>query len=177
MAIVQLEGGPFDGESALVEATPAEVLEMSPIRLSRLGCSQSAIYRPVQLRPEGDEREYDVLMAHVGPVPFSEGGYVDYVHRREIRVRERSASQKLARSFEDLLIVARLLPSRIVCAVDLREEQIAEAQQCGRYWVGPDGVGWVALPWSITTEKDRFREGRYLLKLVENMERGNGHAE
>lgn len=54
---------------------------------------------------------------------------------------------------------------RIVSTGDLNEFQISEAQVEKRIYVEPGGgLGWVALPWELTTTKDREREKKYLLK-------------
>lgn len=54
---------------------------------------------------------------------------------------------------------------RIVSTGDLNEFQILEAQSEKRFFVEPNGgVGWVALPWELTTTKDREREKKYLCK-------------
>ncbi len=48
---------------------------------------------------------------------------------------------------------------RIVSSNDLTQHQIAEAQATGRWFVAPNGLGWALLPWNLTTDKDRQREG------------------
>lgn len=56
---------------------------------------------------------------------------------------------------------------RIVSTGDLNEFQISEARVEDRLYVEPgDGLclGWVALPWELTTTKDREREKKYLCK-------------
>ena len=54
---------------------------------------------------------------------------------------------------------------RIVSTGDLTEFQILEAQSEKRIYVEPNGgLGWVALPWDLTTTKDRDREKKYLCK-------------
>lgn len=48
---------------------------------------------------------------------------------------------------------------RIVSTGDLNEYQIAEARRENKMFVDPDtGLGWVLLPWELTTDKDRERE-------------------
>lgn len=48
---------------------------------------------------------------------------------------------------------------RIVSTGDLTLGQIAEASKEGRLYIEPDGgLGWAALPWELTTSKDRERE-------------------
>ncbi len=50
---------------------------------------------------------------------------------------------------------------RIVSTGDLHEMQIAEARADGRMYVEPGGgLGWVLLPWGLTTSKDKEREQR-----------------
>jgi hypothetical protein len=50
---------------------------------------------------------------------------------------------------------------RIVSTGDLHEMQIAEARTEGRMFVEPGGgLGWVLLPWELTTSKDKEREQR-----------------
>lgn len=52
---------------------------------------------------------------------------------------------------------------RIVSTNDLTEFQIAEAREENRLYVDElSGLGWIALPWDITTLKDRNRERNYL---------------
>jgi hypothetical protein len=46
---------------------------------------------------------------------------------------------------------------RIVCTGDLTVHQIAEARAEGRMWVDATNLGWVLLPWGLTTAKDRAR--------------------
>lgn len=52
---------------------------------------------------------------------------------------------------------------RIVCTGDLTELQIAEARLENRMWVNDDGIGFVLLPFRISTPKDKARE-RVLLE-------------
>lgn len=48
---------------------------------------------------------------------------------------------------------------RIVSTGDLNEFQISEAEVNGCLYVEPGGgLGWVALPWELTTDKDKQRE-------------------
>ena len=48
---------------------------------------------------------------------------------------------------------------RIVSTGDLTDFQISNAQVEGRMYVEPNGgLGWVALPWELTTSKDLSRE-------------------
>ncbi|MCH2004057.1 hypothetical protein [Acinetobacter ursingii] len=57
---------------------------------------------------------------------------------------------------------------RIVSTGDLTEFQISEARVEDRLYVEPgDGLclGWVALPWELTTTPDREREKKYLTKV------------
>lgn len=49
---------------------------------------------------------------------------------------------------------------RIVCTGDLTEMQIVEARRENRMYVDPDGIGYVLLPWSLSTRKDKEREAR-----------------
>ncbi|MDN5630029.1 MAG: hypothetical protein L0G38_10825 [Lactococcus sp.] len=54
---------------------------------------------------------------------------------------------------------------RIVSTGDLTEFQISEAQVENRMFVDEvSHLGWVALPWELTTSKDREREQKYLNK-------------
>lgn len=52
---------------------------------------------------------------------------------------------------------------RIVSTGDLTEFQIAEAKRYGQLFVDSDSLGYVALPWELTTAKD---EARFHLKLM-----------
>lgn len=55
---------------------------------------------------------------------------------------------------------------RIVSTGDLTLQQISEASIEGRLFVDPtSSYGWVALPWSLTTDKDRSREFSFFQKL------------
>lgn len=55
---------------------------------------------------------------------------------------------------------------RIVSTGDLTTLQISQASVEGRLFVDPtSSYGWVALPWSLTTDKDRKREFDYFEKL------------
>ena len=48
---------------------------------------------------------------------------------------------------------------RIVSTGDLTDFQISNAKVEGRMYVEPSGgLGWVALPWDLTTTKDKQRE-------------------
>lgn len=48
---------------------------------------------------------------------------------------------------------------RIVSTGDLTLFQIAEAKKENRFFVDSEtGLGWVALPWELTTAKDKQRE-------------------
>ncbi len=48
---------------------------------------------------------------------------------------------------------------RIVSTGDLTELQILNAKSENRFYVEPNGgLGWVALPWDLTTTKDKDRE-------------------
>jgi len=50
---------------------------------------------------------------------------------------------------------------RIVCTGDLNDFQIAEARVENRMYVEPGGgLGWVLLPWELSTRKDKEREQR-----------------
>lgn len=56
---------------------------------------------------------------------------------------------------------------RIVSTGDLTEFQISEARIEDRLYVEPgEGLclGWVALPWELTTSQDREREKKYLTR-------------
>lgn len=51
---------------------------------------------------------------------------------------------------------------RIVSTGDLNEYQIAEARRENKMFVDSDtGLGWVLLPWELTTDKDREREKEF----------------
>lgn len=51
---------------------------------------------------------------------------------------------------------------RVVSTGDLYDYQIAKARRDGKMFVDEDtGLGWVLLPWELTTEKDRERERKY----------------
>ncbi|WP_354734450.1 hypothetical protein [Acinetobacter nosocomialis] len=63
---------------------------------------------------------------------------------------------------------------RIVSTGDLTDFQIAEARAENRIYIEPNGgLGWVALPWQLTTVKDRQREKFYLInkKLIEQTDK------
>ena len=48
---------------------------------------------------------------------------------------------------------------RIVSTGDLTELQISNAKVEGRFYTEPNGgLGWVALPWDLSTPKDKHRE-------------------
>lgn len=48
---------------------------------------------------------------------------------------------------------------RIVSTGDLTDLQISNAKVEGRMYVEPDGgLGWVTLPWDLSTPKDKHRE-------------------
>lgn len=54
---------------------------------------------------------------------------------------------------------------RIVSTGDLNEYQIVEARRDNKMFVDPDtGLGWVLLPWELTTDKDREREKEFFEK-------------
>lgn len=56
---------------------------------------------------------------------------------------------------------------RIVSTGDLHELQIAEAQVESRMYVEPNGgLGWVALPWELSTVKDKDREKVLLARVA-----------
>ena len=56
---------------------------------------------------------------------------------------------------------------RVVSTGDLNEYQIAEARRDGKMFVDEDtGLGWVLLPWELTTDKDREREQKFLKILL-----------
>ena len=67
----------------------------------------------------------------------------------------------MGESAEQFLERALTIGGRIVCTGDLNELQISEAQAKGNMWVSPNGFGWVILPWTLTTVKDREREKGY----------------
>ena len=46
---------------------------------------------------------------------------------------------------------------RLVSTGDLTELQISEAKKEDRFFVDSDNLGYVALPWDLTTEKDEKR--------------------
>ena len=51
---------------------------------------------------------------------------------------------------------------RIISTGDLTEFQISNARCEDRLYVEPNGgLGWVALPWDLTTTKDKQRELNY----------------
>jgi hypothetical protein len=50
---------------------------------------------------------------------------------------------------------------RIVCTGDLTEFQIAEARCENKMFVDADGFGYVLLPWTLCTAKDKQRESNY----------------
>lgn len=50
---------------------------------------------------------------------------------------------------------------RLVSTGDLNEHQIAEATTMDRMYVDEGGFGYVFLPWSLTTRRDRLREADY----------------
>lgn len=51
---------------------------------------------------------------------------------------------------------------RIVSSNDLLPEQIQQAREQDRLAVSSDGLGWVLLPWHLSTEKDKQRETKLL---------------
>ena len=54
---------------------------------------------------------------------------------------------------------------RIVSTGDLTEFQISNAQVEKRIYFEPNGgLGWVALPWDLSTKKDKEREAKLLVK-------------
>lgn len=54
---------------------------------------------------------------------------------------------------------------RIISTGDLTEFQISNARCEDRLYVEPNGgLGWVALPWDLTTTKDKQRELNYRQK-------------
>ena len=54
---------------------------------------------------------------------------------------------------------------RIISTGDLTEFQISNARCEDRLYVDPNGgLGWVALPWDLTTTKDKQRELNYAQK-------------
>lgn len=55
--------------------------------------------------------------------------------------------------------------SRIVCSGDLSVHQIAEAQASGKFFIASSGMGFVLLPFELTTTKDRQREADYHAKV------------
>ncbi len=59
---------------------------------------------------------------------------------------------------ETLMALLRQGQGRIVSTSDLNEFQIAEAMSNGTHFTDEDGFGFVMLPWSLTTKKDRERE-------------------
>ena len=72
----------------------------------------------------------------------------------------------MAESSEQFFERALINDCRIVSSGDLTTHQISEAQSKGNIWISRDGFGWVLLPWSLTTQKDRNREGDYLRSLI-----------
>jgi hypothetical protein len=61
-------------------------------------------------------------------------------------------------AINELAAMVALGQGRIVCTGDLTELQINEARIEKRMYVAPDGIGYVLLPWSLSTAKDRKRE-------------------
>ena len=54
---------------------------------------------------------------------------------------------------------------RIVSTGDLTDFQISNAKAENRFYVEPNGgLGWVALPWDLSTPKDKDREIKLLSK-------------
>lgn len=52
---------------------------------------------------------------------------------------------------------------RIVATGELTGLQIAEARSDGRFYAEPDGgLGWVALPWHLSTVQDKARESNMI---------------
>ncbi len=51
---------------------------------------------------------------------------------------------------------------RIVSSGDMTELQISESRQANRFFVDEEtGLGFAAIPWELTTSKDRKREAGY----------------
>jgi hypothetical protein len=61
-------------------------------------------------------------------------------------------------ALNELAAMVALGHGRIVCTGDLTEFQIAEARVDKRMYVDPTGIGYVLLPWSLSTAKDKTRE-------------------
>ena len=68
----------------------------------------------------------------------------------------------MSESAEQFFERALTAGGRIVCTGDLNEFQISEAHAKGNMWVSPTGFGWVILPWTLTTDKDRTREREHI---------------
>jgi len=65
-------------------------------------------------------------------------------------------------ALNELAAMVALGHGRIVCTGDLTEFQIAEARMEKRMYVDPSGIGYVLLPWSLSTAKDKARERELL---------------
>jgi hypothetical protein len=59
---------------------------------------------------------------------------------------------------EDLLDKAAKGEGRIISTGDLTQLQIVEAQRTNNMFVDENGLGFVLLPWALTTDKDIQRE-------------------
>lgn len=66
--------------------------------------------------------------------------------------------KEVKESAEQFLRRAVTTGGRVVSSNDLNEWQLSEARVNRNMWVCPEGFGWVILPWSLTTDKDRARE-------------------
>lgn len=64
----------------------------------------------------------------------------------------------------DELLMEAANGARVVCSGDLTIFQIAEAQACGNWYVNEQGFGFTALPWKLTTDKDKMREAGFWAK-------------
>lgn len=63
----------------------------------------------------------------------------------------------------DFVRRAAKLGGRIVCTGDLLDIQIAHARVNNTMWVDPDSaIGYVILPWNLSTVQDKEREARLL---------------
>lgn len=63
---------------------------------------------------------------------------------------------------DQLLLRAIEIKGRVVSSNDLNQWQISEARSLGNFYVSQEGYGWAALPWELTTDKDRNREKAWL---------------
>lgn len=69
-----------------------------------------------------------------------------------------SGARTMSETADEFLTRCSTQHGRIVRTGDLLREQIVEAQADGRMYVNDDGIGFVLLPWDLTTQLDRARE-------------------